>query len=170
MDRQALNGMWDQFRQKYGVYLRLLETIPADRYTQKPIAGMRSPAELVAHVSGSIVRDIALGVAKGAITSDEATEGDVAGQWASGADAVRFSRECWNQANAAVAKIGDAELSAVISTPWNMSFPGWVGFQIMNDEFVHHRGQLYAYARAFGVEPPFMWGFEQNGPGFGPAK
>ena len=32
MNKQALDGFWDQFRQKYGVYLRLLEALPADRY------------------------------------------------------------------------------------------------------------------------------------------
>lgn len=47
-------------------------------------------------------------------------------------------------------------------TPWNMTFPGHVGFNILNDEFVHHRGQLYAYARVCGVAPPYMWSFGEN--------
>jgi len=40
---------------------------------------------------------------------------------------------------------------------------------MMNDEFLHHRGQLYAFARACGVEPPFMWGFADNAPEFRPT-
>lgn len=170
MDQPTLHAMWDQMRQKYGVYLRLLEALPADRFHQGPIAGMRTPAELVAHVSGSIVRDIAQGVARGVITADESSEASVAGRWTSGADAVAFARECWSQADAAVKTIGDAQLSAIVPTPWDMSFPGYVGFFILNDEFVHHRGQLYAYARAFGVEPPFMWGYGDNAPEFRPAS
>lgn len=37
MNKRALDGFWDQFRQKYGVYLRLLDVIPADRYQSQPV-------------------------------------------------------------------------------------------------------------------------------------
>jgi uncharacterized damage-inducible protein DinB len=84
------------------------------------------------------------------------------------ADLIAFARKCWDQANAAVAGIGDAQLQAMVPTPWGMTFPGWVGFNILNDEFLHHRGQLYAYARLCGVEPPFIWGFKDNAPEFRP--
>ena len=170
MDKQALNGMWDQMRQKYGVYLRLLESIPEDRYQTHPIPGMRTPAEIVAHVSGSIVRDVAQGVAKGEITADESAEGAVASRLATRADAVAFARKCWDQANAAVAATGDAQLTAMVPTPWHMTFPGWVGYNILSDEFLHHRGQLYAMARACGATPPFVWGFADNPEGFRPVS
>jgi hypothetical protein len=169
MDQQTLTQVWDLMRQKYGIYLRVLDAIPADRFHAHPIEGMRTPAQLVAHTSGSIVRDIAQGVAKGAITADESSEGDVAGGLASKDDVLAFARACWTAADEAVASIGDAELQAMVPTPWNMTFPGWIGFNILNDEFMHHRGQLYAYARACGAEPPFMWGFEANDPGFRPV-
>jgi uncharacterized damage-inducible protein DinB len=39
----------------------------------------------------------------------------------------------------------------------------------MNEEFVHHRGQLYVYARLFGVAPPSIWSFEENAAEFRPA-
>jgi uncharacterized damage-inducible protein DinB len=168
MDKQALDGFWDQFRQKYGVYLRLLDLIPADRYQSQPVPGMRTAAELAVHVSGTIVRDIAQGVAKGSITADEATE---AGR-ARDLDKPRliaFARQCFDEANAAVARIGDAQLQAMVSTPWNMSWPGWVGFAVMNDEFVHHRGQLYVYARLLGIAPPFIGSYKENAPEYQPA-
>lgn len=168
MDRKALSGFWDQFRQKYGVYLRLLEAIPGDRYQTRPVPNMRTPAEMVAHVSGTVVRDVVEGIRQGAITAQEGAEGRVAASLGTREAALAFARDCWARADEAVASMGDAELSAIVSTPWDMSFPGWVGFQLMNDEFVHHRGQLYAYARQCGGEPPFMWGFEDNEPGFRP--
>ena len=37
---------------------------------------------------------------------------------------------------------------------------------MLNDEFTHHRGQLYVYSRLCGGEPPFMWSFDQNPAGF----
>jgi uncharacterized damage-inducible protein DinB len=168
MDKATMDQLWDQFRQKYGVYLRLLEEFPEKQYHTHPVKGMRTPAQLVAHVSGSVVRDIAQGIAKGAITADESEEDSVAAGFKTRKDMLSFARKCWDDANAAVEGIGDAQLQAVVSTPWNMSFPGWVGFHIMGDEFLHHRGQLYAFARVCGVQPPFIWGFDQNAPDFQP--
>lgn len=170
MNKQALDAMWDQMRQKYGVYLRVLEAIPEDRYHTHPVAGMRTPAELVAHVSGTVIRDIARGIEKGEITADETAEDAVAARLATRADAIAFARQCWEQATQAVSGTGDAQLGAMVPTPWNMKFPGWVGFELMRDEFVHHRGQLYAYARACGAAPPFVWGFGDNAEGFRPPS
>ncbi len=168
MNKATFDQMWDQFRQKYGVYLRLLDAIPADRYATHPVSGMRTPAELAVHVSGTCVRAIAEGVAKGRITADEAGEGTVATELGNKAALIAFARQCFEQANAAAARIGDAQLAAMVPTPWNSSWPGWVAFQVMNDEFVHHRGQLYTFARACGAEPPFMWGYGDNAPEYRP--
>jgi uncharacterized damage-inducible protein DinB len=162
MNKTTLDQMWDQFRQKYGVYLRLLDAIPADRYASHPIPGMRTPAELAVHVSGTIVRDIAQGVAKGRITADEGFEAAVTSELGGKPAILAFAGRCFEQASQAVAQIGDAELAAMVPTPWGMSWPGWVAFHVLSDEFLHHRGQLSAYARACGVEPPFIWGYEKN--------
>ena len=169
MDKQTLSQTWDQFRQKYGVYLRFLEAFPEDRYHSHPVPGMRTPAELMVHMSGTVVRDIAQGIAKGEITADEAAEDRIAAGIKTKGEMVAFARKCWDQANAAVAGTGDAQLNGMVKTPWNWTFPGWVGFDIMNDEFLHHRGQLYAYARVCGIAPPFIWGFAENAPEFRPS-
>jgi len=123
----------------------------------------------VVHVSDGIVKNIAEGIAKGGITKSDEPDTDVSARIKSRADAVAFAKACWKDASAAVDRIGDAELEAIVSTPWNTSFPGWVGVNILSDEFVHHRGQLYAYARACGVEPPFIWGYADNEPDFAPS-
>jgi uncharacterized damage-inducible protein DinB len=166
--KATLDQIWDQFRQKYGVYLRLLESIPADRYATHPVPGMRTPAELVVHISGTIVRDIAEGVAKGRITTDESAEAKTAAELGDKAALISFARQCFERADAAVKRIGEAELAAMVPTPWNMSWPGYVALHILQDEFLHHRGQLYAFARCCGVEPPFMWGYADNAPEYQP--
>jgi uncharacterized damage-inducible protein DinB len=170
MDKQALDQAWDQIRQKYGVYLRLLEAIPEDRYHTHPVPGMRTPAEMAVHVSGTVVRDIAKGVAKGEITADESSESQVATKLKTKAALIAFANSCWKEADAAVATIGDPQLNAMVPTPWDMTFPGWVGFNIMGDEFLHHRGQLSAFARACGAAPPFIWGFADNAADFRPRQ
>jgi uncharacterized damage-inducible protein DinB len=69
-----------------------------------------------------------------------------------------------------MSRVGDEELSATVSTPWNMSLPGSAVFNMLSDEFLHHRGQLYVYARAAGGEPPFVWSFDKNAPEFAPKR
>ncbi len=168
MNKQWLDGMWDHMRQKYGMYLRVLQAIPADDFDAHPIPHMRTPKELLVHTSGTIVRDIAEGVASGAIKADEGGEGAVVEGLGSKQAALDFARECWRRADAAIASAGDAQLAGAVDNPWGLPLDGTFAMVIMNDEFLHHRGQLYAYARACDAEPPFMWGFDENPEGFQP--
>ena len=170
MDKQTLDQMWDNMRQKYGIYLRLLEVIPENRFHANPVQGMRTPTELVVHTSGSVVRNTAQGVAKGEITAVELSEDSIASGLATKTDVISFAGVCWNDADAAVASIGDAELGAMVPTPWDVTLPGWIHFNILSDEFLHHRGQLYTYARVCGSEPPFLWSFRDNSPAFRPSE
>lgn len=162
MTKQSLDEQWDQLRQKYSSYLRLLEAIPADRYHTRLVPGMGTPAELVVQMSAAIVRDIAQGVAKGEIRIDDSTEARIVADLGTKMAIIAYARKCWVLANDAVSKIGNAELSATIHTHWNMEITGWLGFNILNDEFLHHYGQLYTYARLCGAEPPFLWGFAES--------
>jgi uncharacterized damage-inducible protein DinB len=169
VNKQWLDGMWDHMRHKYGIYLRVLDAIPADRFHDQPIDNMRTPAQLVVHTSGSILRDIAEGVASGTIGADEGGEAEVAAGLASKDDVMAYARDCWARADAAIAKAGDENLSGPIGNPWGMELNGTFAMVILNDEFMHHRGQAFAYARACGGEPPFMWGFGDNPEGFQPG-
>ncbi len=169
MNRQWLDGLWDHTRSKYGMYLRVIDAIPADRFHDHPIPGMRTPAELVVHTSGSIVREIAEGVASGRIDADAAGESEVASGLATKEAVMNFARECWKRADAAIANVGDAQLAGPVENNWGIPLNGTFAMVVLGDEFMHHRGQLFAYVRACGAEPPFMWGFEENEPEFRPA-
>lgn len=169
MDKRSLDQVWDHMRQKYGIYLRVLEAIPADRFGGHPVSGMRTPTQMVVHTSGSIVRDIAEGVASGTIEADEDGEDGVAARLATKEDLLAFARECWTRADAAIASTGDEELKGAVGNPWGLPLDGRFAMVILNEEFLHHRGQLYAYVRACGAEPPFMWSFGENAEGFRPA-
>ena len=116
--------------------------------------------------SGSIVRDIAEGVASGTIRADEAGEDVVADGLATKEDVLAFARACWARADEAIAAAGDAELAGAVANPWGMQLNGTFAMIILNEEFLHHRGQLYAYVRACGAQPPFLWGFDDNAEGF----
>lgn len=162
MTKEWLNQQWDQVRQKYSAYLQLLETIPANRFHTRLVQGMGTPAELAVQMSAAIVRDITVGIAKGEIRRDEPAEARIVADLGSKMAVIAYARKCWNIANEAVTKIDDAQLNARINTPWNTEIPGWIGLNILNDEFLHHHGQLYTCARLCGAEPPFLWGFAES--------
>jgi len=169
LNKQSLERRWDLFRQQYGIYMRLLEAIPEDSLQDEVVPGMRTPAQLIAHTSGTIVRDFALGLASGEIRTDEDEDAAAAGL-GSRADALAYARKCWEAADSAMKGVGDGELSAKVGSPWNMSFRGTAVVNMMSDEFIHHRGQLYVYARAAGGEPPFVWSFDKNAAEFAPKQ
>lgn len=166
MNRQWLDGLWDHTRRKYGVYLRVLEGIPEERFHTHPIEGMRTPAELVVHTSGSILRDIAEGIASGTIEPSEEGEAAVAAGLETKEAVLAFARDCWDRADAAIAKVGDEQLAGPVENNWGIPLNGTFAMVVLGDEFTHHRGQLFAYARACGTAPPFMWSFEDNEPEF----
>lgn len=169
MNKQTLDRRWDLIRQQYGIYLRLLESLPEERLQDHVVPGMRTPAELIAHTSGTIVRDFAQGIATGEIQKS-ADEKAVAAGLTGRREALAFAAECWEDANAAFSSVGEQELEAIVRTPWNMSFPGKAVLNMLSDEFLHHRGQLYVYARAAGGEPPFLWSFDNNAAEFAPRR
>lgn len=164
MVRSSLLGFWDQLRQRHGIALRTLALIPDAQLNEHPIRDMRTPAEVATHVY-TLMKEVAEGVTRGEIR--KYGEGYV--PVASTAELVKYAESCWAAADAAVKSITDAQLAATVQTPWGMAFPGWVCFGILNDEFLHHRGQLYAYVRQMGAAPPMMWDFGGNAPAYRPG-
>ena len=168
LDRKGLTQMWDMMRQRHGICMRVIEKLPAESLDKHPIPNMRTPKELVIHMYDVVIRGLAEGVVRGQIVDDEANEKKIASSIQTRDQLVQFARDQWNIADKVVQTVTDAQLAATVSSPWNMSFPGFVVFGIVHDEFLHHRGQLYAYARALGVEPPMLWDFENNAPEYKP--
>ena len=167
MKNQQLETMWDHFRQMYGVGLRCVQAVPADKLDSKPIAGMRTPRELVVHLCGTAVKSYAESVVSGRLVPVD--EKAVAATLKTRDDLVRYARACWEAADKAITRVAnDAHLQSIVRTPWGMGPSGAMMVVMMHDEFAHHRGQLYAYLRAMGVEPPKMWDFDHNEASFAP--
>jgi uncharacterized damage-inducible protein DinB len=170
MNRQTMLQIWDHLRQLHGIGLRVIEAIPADRFDSHPVPNMRTPKELVVHVYDVSIRGIPEGIIRGEVLDTESQEKQIAAGLKSKDQVMAFARECWTAGDRAVAAITDAQLAAEVKTPWGMNFPGFVGLNIIHDEYLHHRGQLYAFARALGAEPPMMWDFAHNEPAYQPKS
>jgi uncharacterized damage-inducible protein DinB len=168
MNKQTLLQLWDHLRQSNGIAMRVIASLPADQLDSHPIPNMRTPKELVVHLYDVIFKAMAEGVVRGEVLADEGAEKRIAASLKTRDDLLKFARDNWNAADKAVATVTDQHLAADVKTPWGMSFKGAICFGIVNDEFFHHRGQLFAYLRALGGQPPMMWDFEHNEPAFQP--
>jgi uncharacterized damage-inducible protein DinB len=170
-DEQAeLSSIWNHFRQCHGITLRAIAALPADQLDGHPIPNMRTPKELIVHLYGDVVRGMVEGVMSGDFDHDltRAKEKKTASTLKTHDDVLRFTRDSWTAADRAFDSITDAQLQEPVKTPFGFSLPGGVLLHMQKDEYLHHRGQLYAFARALGVEPPMIWDFANNEPAFRP--
>lgn len=165
MNRQIHLAMWDQQRMRHGITLRVLDQIPADKISSHPIAGMRSPLELVVHMYMG-ARMFSEAGAKGALGHYD--EKSVLAGVTTKDQLVAFVNEAWAAADANAKAATDASLTTAIKTPWG-DFTGMAMMGILYDEYLHHRGQLYAFVRALGAEPVMMWDFDHNADAFKPG-
>lgn len=165
MNKQAALGMWDMQRQRFGLAIRAIEAIPADKINATLVPGMRTPLELTAHMM--IVNT---GCAESLLSGEFVSEShaDVVKRVTTRDQLVAYMKESWAAAQKAVDACTDAQLLAMVKTPWGSDFPGFVMLGIAADELLHHRGQLYTYVRLCGIEPPMIWDFEHSAPEFQP--
>ncbi|HEU4765007.1 MAG TPA: DinB family protein [Candidatus Eisenbacteria bacterium] len=160
--------LWEELRLVNGITLRVIDAIPADKIDAHPIPNMRTPKELVVHMAETM-RGCSTGAIQGKITNFEEHEPAKVAAITTKDAMVAAMRSAWNEADAAVKSMTESQATAKVETPWGFNPWGWLCIQIIFDEHLHHRGQLYAYARALGVpEVPFMWDFEHNAPEFRP--
>ena len=68
-----------------------------------------------------------------------------------------------------VCNVTDPQLASPVKTLWG-AFPGHAMFAFIYDEYLHHRGQLYAFVRTYGIQPVLVWDFDNNAAEFQPAK
>ena len=167
MNLEFIRTIWEDQRLATGITIRAIQAIPADKVDARPVRDMRSAKELICHLADTM-KHVATGITAGRIEAYDEGEKDPSVKTRE--DLVRRMQEAWKAADAAVQAINETKAKAPIETPWNFSPPAWMCVQIIADEHIHHRGQLYAYLRAFGVEPPFLWDFENSAVEFQPKQ
>ena len=167
MNLPYIQTLWEEMRLVYGISMRVYQAIPKDKMDSRPIAGMRTPKELIAHMT-STLRSVATGTVKGKIDEYETMEKEYAAKPYD--EFMKWTAESWKAADDAVRGMTAEQAQGMVKNPWTTDFPAGVCIQIIFDEHLHHRGQLYAYLRSFGVEPPFMWDFENSAKEFQPRQ
>jgi uncharacterized damage-inducible protein DinB len=165
MDKASLDRAWNYFRTVNGVGLRAIAALPADQLDSHPIPNMRTPKELVIH-QYQIIRDLTKAIADGDAVDSTPFEEAAAARIRTKDELLAFCRESWDAGARTVASLTDAQINATVKTPWGHDFPGFVMYQVLTDEYWHHRGQVYCYLRALGVEPPSLYDTANNEPAF----
>lgn len=170
MNKQTFVPMWDHLRLCHGITLRAIATLPEDRIDSRPIPNMRSVKELVVHLYSDVVWGMTESVARGEFDHDLTREREksAAAKIATRGDLLSFARDSWAAADRTFGSITDAQVQAPVKTPFGVDPPGGTMLHMQKDEYLHHRGQLYAYLRALGAEPPMIWDFDHNEPDYRP--
>jgi uncharacterized damage-inducible protein DinB len=143
----------DQWLTHRTVLEKLLETVPDEHLGFKPWPGAMALGEMAQHVARSA--DMFVNMAKtgqGRISMPETVP------FASTAELLDFVRRMTEKTKAVYETITDEELRIHFDHPHpNFNGPREKILVVSNDHEIHHKGQLFVYARMIGVEKlPFF--------------
>ena len=147
-----LEPQWGYLRMLFKNARKQIELIPEDKLSFRPTPEVRSVGELCVHMHQYLT---------------EAPQSVAAGKHAAGEE-PKFEKKAdllkWIDSQTVTGfstfdKLTDAQIGQTINA-WGMDFPGWQLLGFVNDEIVHHRGQLTVYLRLMGVAPAFIYDFE----------
>ena len=166
MTKAEFDRAWNYFRVVNGVGLRAVALIPEDKLDSHPIPGMRTPKQLVIHLYGTIVKSLMQGLVDGKVEDEEKNEEAADRRIKTKAELLAYCRECWDHAAKIAAGMTEGQLGGTVATPWGHNWDGPTTLRIVNDEYWHHRGQLYCFLRALGVAPHSLYDTGNNEPAF----
>jgi uncharacterized damage-inducible protein DinB len=151
----AVTGARGEFLAELSYYeqrfTRLAETMPAEKYSWRPMEGVRSVGDVYAHIAAANYRFAnLLGTSIPAGVDPKAIEG-MAGDKAK---VVQALKDSFAHMREAVLAIKDADLENAVKTPRGpTTIRG--AFILLSGHLGEHLGQSIAYARQNGIVPPW---------------
>ena len=133
------------------VLLEVLNAVPADKAKFKPWDGAMTLGQLAVHIAQSTDRFVNF-IKSGEFSRSPAPE------WSTLDDVKRIVKELTERTKAVLASLTDADLQAEReAAPMNLKGPAVMFLSGAIDHEVHHKGQLYVYARMAGCDTlPFF--------------
>jgi uncharacterized damage-inducible protein DinB len=134
--------------------MALARAIPEDKYAWRPAPGVRSVSEVLMHVAGEWYYFTPLS-AGGKPPADFGPAREALPRLekiASKTEVIAELEKSWTHAKAQISAVDPAQLTGRYP-PWNMTF-AQAAF-VMSGDLHEHLGQLIAYARSVGVQPPW---------------
>ncbi len=165
MDKRHLSARCDYFNMVHGVTVRAIRVLADDELDFRPRPGMRTPRELIFHIY-SQEKLLAEAARSGRFTPDMANASNPEDPSTASAlatlvtvgDLVTFAKACHQAGQDIFRSLSDDELARPVESPFG-AYPAWLYFTFAYDEHWHHRGQLYAYLRLLGKEPPMLYDY-----------
>jgi len=156
----------EYFNMVHGVTVRAIGTFSDEELDYRPRQDMRTPRELVFHIYTQ-ERLLAEAAQQGRFTAEAANRSNPEDK-ASAAElkalttvgeAQRYAEACHQAAEKIFGEMSEEELGRPVDSPMG-TYPAWQYFTFTYDEHWHHRGQLYAYLRLLGKEPPMLYDYK----------
>jgi uncharacterized damage-inducible protein DinB len=138
-----------------GQVMQLAQAIPADKYAYSPQAGVRSVAQVCAHIiSANYFFASKLGGKIPADVKMETLEKDLKAK-----DAIEKElKRSYEVMIGAIKNTNDGALASKVEFPFPGEFTGMSAILISLSHSNEHLGQLIAYARMNGIKPPWTQG------------
>lgn len=139
-------------------FMALANAIPADKYSWRPAAGVRSVSEVFMHVVGEWYHwtpaSIGGKAPAGFPTARDSLMAKLQGleKTTTKADVIAELTKSWAHCKAQVANADASRLTGKYK-PWGLSLDA-AAFSMAGD-LHEHLGQLIAYSRSVGVKPPW---------------
>ena len=135
-----------------GHVMQLAQAIPADKYSWSPQAGVRTVAQVYAHIisanyffASKLGAKIPDGVNMETLDKDLKTKDAIANEL----------KRSYEVATNAVKNTQDASLSSKVEFPFPGEYTNMSTILILLSHSNEHLGQLVAYARTNGIKPPW---------------
>ena len=138
--------------------LALANAIPADKYSWRPAAGVRSVSEVLMHVAGEWYHWAPASIGGKAPADFPAARADLMAKLnglekiITKAEVIDQLAKSWAHCKAQFTSADPAKLTGKYA-PWNTTLDA-AGFA-MSGDLHEHLGQLIAYSRSVGVKPPW---------------
>jgi len=139
--------------------VQLAEATPAEKFTYRPAAGVRSTSEVFMHVVGA--NYMLPGIAGAPKATDVQLSPDMEKTVTAKAQIVELLRKSFAYAKASVMAVPESEMDARVSF-FGQPFSKRGVLLIVATHAHEHLGQSIAYARANGVTPPWSRGAAGN--------
>jgi uncharacterized damage-inducible protein DinB len=163
-------GAFDIYIEKHGALVEQLalaaEQIPDDKVDWRPNDSALTWLRLVDHMA--IARKgLVLAALRGEELNFPACLFDKNNHAKTGKEAAAKLREGWEELKGHLADKSDSYATELVKFTMGREMPVDRILWFAYDENMHHRGQMWVYARMHGLTPPKIWGSEEWDKKFG---
>lgn len=139
---------------------KAVKMIPPDKLDWKPVEDAMTAAELALHIY-QVAYTYAWGTKKGKVTKDDYKIIAPPEKVSTPEEILDYGQKVKEYVKNVLPTLTEENLaSEVVYHCWgDFKIPGRASMFTINEEVIHHRGQLVLYLRMLGIKPPFIYDF-----------